>query len=156
MDMKYGQLRAHAAASYGYNRDVFYDGLNDGRAVDVEGKRKVLTAQIFIDLFKKFYHLFCMRILKTLAGVVKEIPADYRFDFDWMAKNCREKYDLGKYKPECLGKEIGKRPLTIVWGAKRRDKDGYYIQLFCVDKSRLSDTDKKLFSKVEDNWLKEI
>jgi hypothetical protein len=44
VDTKYGKLRNHSMAAHGYNPNVFSDGVNDGRAVDVEGKRKTLTA----------------------------------------------------------------------------------------------------------------
>ncbi len=42
--MKYKKLGTHSVASCGYNPNVYRDGINDGRAVDVEGNRKALTA----------------------------------------------------------------------------------------------------------------
>jgi hypothetical protein len=44
VDTKYGKLHNRFMAACGYNPDVFSDGLNDGRAVDVEGKRKAIMA----------------------------------------------------------------------------------------------------------------
>jgi hypothetical protein len=44
MDSKYGKLRNRHISACGYNPDIFFDGRNDGRAIDVEGKRKSLTA----------------------------------------------------------------------------------------------------------------
>lgn len=42
--MRYSKLKSHSRASYGYNHNVYSDGVTDGRSIDVEGKRKVLTA----------------------------------------------------------------------------------------------------------------
>ena len=44
MASKYNKIRHHHLSTLSYNRDVFSDGVNDGRAVDVEGKRKCIMA----------------------------------------------------------------------------------------------------------------
>lgn len=50
------------------------------------------------------------------------------------------RFDQGKYNPSVIGKEV---PLehaerlakenNIVWGEHRKDKDGPYITLFCIE-----------------------
>jgi hypothetical protein len=44
INAKYKKLRSRNFSSYGYNRDVYSDGIADGRSVDVEGNKKAIMA----------------------------------------------------------------------------------------------------------------
>lgn len=97
-----------------------------------------------------------MKTLKTLAKLSKEIPDDFRVQFRLMGANLFVKYDRGKYNPNIIGKEIRERPSTIIWGEKRRDKDGAYVQLFCIDKREIPENCLERFNEIEKKWLDEI
>lgn len=50
------------------------------------------------------------------------------------------RFDRGKYKTSVIGAELPlehairmKSENNIVWGERRKDKDGPYLALFCID-----------------------
>ena len=97
-----------------------------------------------------------MKTLKTLAKLTHEIPEDFRTWFKLLATNNSEKYDRGKYNAQILGKEIKEHPHTIIWGAKRYDADGAYVQLYCIDERFVEKSLLSRWNEIKEKWLAEI
>ena len=60
------------------------------------------------------------------------------------------KYDNGKYDTDTSSCKVETK--APIWYARRKDSNGAYVQLFCIDDAALSSSEYTLYRRILDVW----